>query len=168
MLKSEIDAILKRLAIIKGLKVRRIGRAANLIWIGIEGEGGKEYCLHLQTFFRFCDREKVLITDSDKYHPTAAVSSEQSFDEETFDWDVQGINRFDEWAQAFNEKYFDDLVVEDVRMNTFGDLTILFNHDISLTAYLEVTSDEECWRFFVWHSEDPHLVVTGEHCGGIQ
>lgn len=157
---SERNIIITQLEVIKGAKNIKVGRAANLIWIAFEGINKKNYAIHLQTFFRFCDGQKVLITDSDKYQPTALARVNPKFDAQNFEWDVQGNNLLDQWVSEF-QKILYSLLVETVDINTLGDLEICFNHDITLTVLLDSTSSDECWRFFEWHSKKPHLVITG-------
>lgn len=54
----EINTIKERIDKVKGAKNIRIGRAADLIWIAMQGTDGKDYALHLQTFFDFVMRKR--------------------------------------------------------------------------------------------------------------
>lgn len=157
---SEKNTIIKSIKKIKGAKNIRIGRSVDLIWIAMKGLDGKDYAIHMQTFFRFCSEEKVLITDMDKYQPISSMTEIQDFN-----WDVRGNNLLDMWCYEFNKNLSDDIFIEFVEINDFGDLKIIFSNSITLTVFVDTTSDEECWRFFEWHSDKKHLVITGE---GIQ
>lgn len=161
----ERNIILEQLKKIINADNIKIGRAADLIWIAFHSRDGREYALHLQTFFRFCDSEKVLIADCDKYQPISLIENEPSFLLEKFEWDKRGNNLLDEWIDKYQSNLINKLIVKEVKVNLYGDLEIIFNQNIILTVLIETTSSDECWRFFECHSNKPHLVVTGE---GIQ
>lgn len=158
----EKNIILEQLKKIINADNIKIGRAADLIWIAFHSRDDREYALHLQTFFRFCDSEKVLIADCDKYQPVSFIKEAPSFLPENFEWDKQGNNLFDEWIHKYQSNLISKLAVKEVKVNSYGDLKIIFNKNIILTVLIETTSSEECWRFFEYHSKKPHLVVTGE------
>lgn len=156
----EKNAIIENVNRIVGARNIKIGRAADLVWIAMQGMDGKDYALHLQTFFRVYQGEEALITDMDKYQPISPTK-----DGEDFDWDVIGSNLLDKWCDEFNRNLSPNICVESVEVNHYGDLKICFSHSITLTVFIDTTSDDECWRFFVWRGEEEHLVVTGK---GIQ
>lgn len=156
----EINTIKECIDKVKGAKNIRIGRAADLIWIAMKGIDGEDYALHMQTFFRFCNNEEVLITDMDKYQPISPMT-----ENEDFNWDVQGNNLLDKWCDEFNKYLSDKIIINSIEINNFGDLKICFSNSITLTVFVDTTSDDECWRFFVWRGTERHLVITGR---GIQ
>lgn len=156
----ERKTIKERIDKIIGAEKIRIGRAADLIWIAMKGVDGKDYAIHMQTFFRFCNNEEVLITDMDKYQPISPMT-----DKEDFDWDVKGSNLLDKWCDEFNRNLSDSIIIDSIEINDFGDLKICFSNSITLTVFVDTTSNDECWRFFVWREKERHLVITGR---GIQ
>ncbi|MCM1120816.1 MAG: hypothetical protein NC543_15830 [bacterium] len=141
----EKNAIIENVNRIVGARNIKIGRVVDLIWIAMQGIDGRDYALHLQTFFRFCKDEKVLITDTDKYSPISSTN-----DSEDFHWDVIGSNLLDRWCDEFNRNLSPNICVESVEINNYGDLKICFSHSITLTVFIDTTSDDECWRFFIW------------------
>lgn len=154
---SEQAYITNELQKIKGATHIRIGRAADMIWIALTGTDGKEYAIHLQTFFRFCSEDGVLITDMDKYQPLNEFR-----DNEEFDWDKQGNNLFDQWCNRFNSTYTDTITVKSVEVNNMGDLTVIFDNGIFLDVLIDNTSEDECWRFFEKEAaEENDLIVLG-------
>lgn len=155
----EISFITNRLNVLTGTKVAEINRKYDDIWIEFVDETEKCYVLLMQTLFRFCDTEKVLVTDIDKYKISDSISSDPLFDDEIYDWDVQG-NIFDEWVQNNKPTLLRCLVVKDIKLDISGDLIILFNDDISLTVYLEVTNDKECWRFFEKDADESNDIIV--------
>lgn len=148
--------IFDKLQILLGTRVTNINRNHGDIWFEFADESGKCYILLMQTLFRLCTDEKILITDTDKY------KASDSIDDDAFDWDVQGANIFDKWVISSKNNLLNSLIVKDVGINKFGDLQILFNNNITLTVYLEVTNDNECWRFFEKDCDEKlDLVVLG-------
>lgn len=75
MNKKERDYISERLQILVGTQVTDIQRNHGDIWIDFTDEHGKCYILLMQTLFRLCDKEKILITDTDKYKSFEAEKS---------------------------------------------------------------------------------------------
>lgn len=161
MTQVEINFVNNKLQAIIGARVVEICRNHGDIWIDFVDELDVHYILLMQTLFRFCNNEKILITDTDKYKPSYAELKKSTFDEESFDWDEPGVNKFDEWNGTYSSM-LKKLIVKDVNFSLFGDLTICFQNDVFLVVYLEVTNDEECWRFFEKEADDRgDIVVLG-------
>lgn len=156
MNEKERSYVSEKLQILVGTKVTDINRNHGDIWIDFTNEHGKCYILLMQTLFRLCDKEKILITDTDKY------KGNESENDDLFEWDVCGANIFDQWVTSNKNDLLKRLIVQNVNVTEFGDLVIMFEQDISLTVYLEVTNDTECWRFFEKGSDEKYdLVVLG-------
>lgn len=156
MNKKERSYVSERLQILVGTKVTDINREYGDIWIDFTGEHGKCYILLMQTLFRLCDKEKILITDTDKY------KNPEPEDNGLFEWNVRGANLFDRWLAFHKNELLESLVVQKVEVTEFGDLVILFDRGITLTVYPEVTNGTECWRFFEKDSDEKYdLVVLG-------
>lgn len=156
MNKKERSYVSERLQILVGTKVTDINREYGDIWFDFTGEHGKCYILLMQTLFRLCDKEKILITDTDKY------KNPEPEDNGLFEWNVRGANLFDRWLAFHKNELLESLVVQNVEVTEFGDLVILFDRGITLTVYPEVTNGTECWRFFEKDSDEKYdLVVLG-------
>lgn len=156
MTKKERDYISQRLQILVGTEVTDIRRAHGVIRIDFTDEHGKCYILLMQTLFRLCNKEKILITDTDKYKSFEAEK------DDLFEWDVFGANIFDRWVIANKNDLLKSLIVREVNITEYGDLVILFDKGITLTVYLEVTNDTECWRFFEKGNDEKYdFVVLG-------
>lgn len=157
----EISFIGNKLQQLIGTKVAGVCRNHGDIWIDFVDELEVHYILLMQTLFRFCDNERIFITDNDKYKPSYSELNNPAFNEESFDWDKPGINKFDEWINT-NSSIFKEFIVKEVNLNLFGDLTICFRNDVFLVVYLEVTNDEECWRFFKRDADEKEdIIVSG-------
>lgn len=161
MTQIEINFVNNKLQAIIGARVAGVCRNHGDIWIDFVDELEVHYILLMRTLFRFYDNEKILITDTDKYRPSYGELKNPVFDEESFDWDNPGVNKFDEWNDTYSSM-LKQLVVKEVNFNLFGDLTICFQNDVFLEVYLEVTNDEECWRFFEKEADDRgDIIVLG-------
>ncbi len=154
--------ILEFMDIAKGAQLSKIARAAAMGIVVLTSGDKKEYILHLQCAFRFRTVREVLIANLDMFEPTRAMEEAPSFDWHTFDWDVQGFNRFDEWALLW-KKDGREATVEAIEISDFGDLTIRFSGELILEVFTNNAWDE-CWRFFERRAGE-HLVVTAQ---GIQ
>jgi len=135
------------------------GRAAGIAWV-IFKSGDLEYALHLQCCFRIRDDTEIIVTNLEMFHPSESALSEQSYDPSTFHWDTQGANRYDEWVKSLSPDLTRALTVVDARANSCGDLTILFEQNIILEAFVDCVTDE-CWRLFEASPDSKHLVMLG-------
>ena len=157
MNKKERNYISEKLQILIGTKISDINRNHGDIWIDFADEHGKCYILLMQTLFRLCDNEKILITDTDKYK-----NFESESNNDLFEWDVHGANIFDRWVASNKNDLLNSLTVQKVKITEFGDLVIIFDKSITLTVYFEVTNDTECWRFFEKGNDEKYdLIVLG-------
>ena len=99
-----------------------------------------------------------MVTDTDKYNKLESES-----DDDLFEWDVNGANIFDKWVASNKNDLLNNLIVQKVKITEFGDLVIIFNKSITLTVYLEVTNNTECWRFFEKGNDEKYdLIVLGD------
>ena len=146
-----------------------IGRASNMLIVGV----GKAYnvrdikdnavkksqlALHVQSSWRITNRQKkdIIVASSDFYSPCSLI--EWSND---FEWDVLGNNLFDEKAKewfSINQEIY----VKEHKINSWGDLLLLFSNGDSLEVFVNSSDDSECWRIFGFNSDKEHLVITGE------
>ena len=114
MNKKERNYISEKLQILIGTKISDINRNHGDIWIDFADEHGKCYILLMQTLFRLCDNEKILITDTDKYK-----NFESESNNDLFEWDVHGANIFDKWVASNKNDLLNSLTVQKVKR--FGD-----------------------------------------------
>lgn len=160
---NDIYVIIDRLSVIKNSKIYSMGtEECGDLWIKFIDEFDKIYILLIRTFFRFCNSEKILITDSDKYEPSNLFKSSSSYDEYSYDFRILDSSILHEWLDNNEKKIMINLKVQDIQINTFGDLQLQFDNDISLTVYLETTSHDECWCFFEESTNKIHdFIVYG-------
>lgn len=146
---NEIDIIINKLKPIQNSKIHSIGTEEyGNIWIKFVDEFNKIYILLIQSFFRFCDSQKVLITDLDKYEPSDLFKLSSDYDEYNYNFKTPNSSIIHEWLNNNAEKLLINLKVQHIQMNIFGDLKLQFNNNINLVVYLETTSNNECWYFF--------------------
>ena len=152
--------ILREISVLRNSKLSKVGRAAAMAWFTFLSDEQKEYALHLQCGFRICANGEILTANLDMFEPTEALAESPSFDWETFNWDVQGFNRYDEWTVQYNKDKENNAIVKNVNANTYGDLTIEFSNGITIEVFANAATGE-CWRFFERKS-DKHLVVSAQ------
>lgn len=136
-----------------------IGRAASMGWF-LFVKDNEEYALHVQTSFRVTLDEKILYAGADMFQPSERITVNGEIDLETFEWDIQGNNLYDEKVKLFMEKYAQNLRVNHISINPLGDLSIQLSQKLQIDVFVD-SSTEECWRFLKRHSSEQHLVVGG-------
>lgn len=155
---------------LKGLKLRDAGRAAAMIWlcfgemISITRRGKTEevpeFALHIQCAWRLSTESKIVVASQDLFVP----SSDWTEEDEDFEWDVHGNNRFDERIRDFLNDADEDLFITEVEVDAFGGLKIFLSDRFVLEVFPD-SSDEseysEFWRLFNRRQNSPHLVVSG-------
>lgn len=152
----EANNKMKKLIGVQGIS---FGRVAAMAWINF-GADDSEYALHLQCSFRIRDKDEILVTNTDMFEPSESALKKPMFDYDTFEWDEQGENRYDEWVKKLNPAYLRSLKVTDAKVNVCGDVTILLEQEIVIDVFVNATV-EECWRLFKIGS-DQHFVMTGD------
>ena len=130
-------------------RLANIGRACDLVWLIFND--GEELPLHLQCAWRLTVGDAFRLASGDVYEQPAG----QEYDED-FDWDVQGKNRFDHAAADLKKEL--PLTVRAVHLSAENDLEIRFDRG-TLRVFAEQPINKEAWRFFVHHSDTPHLVA---------
>lgn len=149
-----------------GEKIYNIGRAAAMCWIHfgypveIEIQGRKrfpgKFALDLDCPWRIRNSNgKLVLGSADMFAP----SSEHEQDED-FDWDIQGNNLFDEKAKYLFSKEI-SIVVTSAELNASNDLTITFSNGLILECFVNLSSQEECWRLFKTEARGGDFIVTG-------
>lgn len=155
------------LSVLSGLRVRKIGRAADMLWIHFGDwreipslRGGTrqvgEWALHVQTSWRFTPRDRILLGVLDLY-AYAEVGSD-------FDWDRDGESRFDRIATALNQSlHDDDIRVSRLACDEVGSITLHLDPDLQFSVFPNFSSDypdKEYWRFFQPATEAHHYIVS--------
>ena len=161
----EIDNYLN---ILVNQPLRRIGRAANMLWIGFgetlmvtDSKGHivekNSISLHVQCAWRMVDRENktILFASSDIYAPNSSTEWTSEFD-----WDIQGINLFDEKSKIWIDSNA-RIYIKDFKFNMWGDLLLFLSNGNILDIYVNNSTDKECWRLFEYKSGKDHFVVNG-------
>ncbi|MDC0706514.1 hypothetical protein [Priestia sp. AB] len=119
-----------------------------------------EYALDIQCSWRIIKDNKILVGSRDFYSPRTGWNQEN----DDFDWDVQGNNRFDERIESFIENTKEHVAVERVKPDEVGGLKIFLSQGYLLEVFPDTSEDDEYsefWRFFNRRENSPHFVVTG-------
>ena len=144
-----------------------IGRASNMLWIGI-GEDIKildrkgnavvksPISLHVQSTWRIISKKKeILLASSDFYSPNSSIGWSKNFE-----WDVQGKNLFDEKSKIWLKKVM-PIYIKQYILNSLGDLELILSNEEHIEIYVNSSDDTESWRLLKSHRNEEHLVVTG-------
>jgi len=162
MKQFEKDFILEKMYVLIGKKLVSITRLAATGNICFISSSEKKYFLRPQNGFRIRTNNEILIANLDMFEPTKSMEENPSFNWETYNWDVIGFNQYDEWTSEYNKNKENQVVVEDISISDFGDLTIKCSNDVIIELFINSANGDECWRFFEDDSEENHLVVTGQ------
>lgn len=178
---NDIKIIIQELEKLKGEYLHRITRAGSMVMfqlgefiekdfhsyakgeiISTETKLVPKYALHIDCCFRLSCAGEMIIAKCDLYQPHSKLENKPDFDFEQFDWDVQGSNRFDELIyKYFSEGKPVNFKVKKIEAYKLGDLKIYFENGFLLEAIIDISGNEECWRFFEVGNKDNHLVVNG-------
>lgn len=148
--------------------IRVIGRASNMLWMGIgekverlnyKGEKREisTFSLHVQCMWRILNKEKkeILLASSDFYSPSKNIDNRSNFD-----WEPQGNNLFDkkgqEWLMQESPIY-----IKEYKINVWGDLLLIFTNNDRLEIFISSSNETEGWRILEAEEDKPHLVATG-------
>ena len=161
--KSKLDKLV-------GLNLRYAGRASNLFWLGFgekilvtrreKKEEVAEYALHIQCSWRIAKGYKIVVGSRDFYSPRTGLENEN----EHFEWDIQGNNRFDERIESLIKDINEQMIVERVESDEVGGLKIFLSQGYLLEVFPNTSEDDEYsefWRLFNRKEDSPHFVVTG-------
>lgn len=166
-MKIEIE---NELNILLGLPLEDAGRSGNLVWFSfgkplvIKNRNGTEkkaaeYALNVQCSWRITKENKILVASSDIYMP----SKQWNGVEEEFEWDIQGMNRFDEHIEKLIKNIQSQVFVESIQADNIGGLKIFFTEHFLLELFPdESTEDVEFWRIFIPGNISSHFVVMGK------
>lgn len=164
-----IDPVLikKRLTPILGERVRKIGRAGNMLWLSI----GKEvkyvdpirnttrvvnmYNLNIQTSWKLVSEREIIVGSADLYRPSNGMDPH-----EKWDWDESRDNYFD-WKTLSLNRLFEgqSIKVERIIADQYGSFALLLNNQYQLHVFTDSAEEIEFWRFFDFGSDNPHFVV---------
>ncbi|MCJ7983157.1 hypothetical protein MUB16_01985 [Priestia sp. OVL9] len=135
------EAIRSQIGKLIGLNLQYAGRASNLFWLGFgelisvtrrgKTEELAEYALDIQCSWRIIKDNKILVGSRDFYSPRTGWNEEN----DDFDWDVQGNNRFDERIESFIENTKEHVAVERVEPDEVGGLKIFLSQGYLLEVF---------------------------------
>jgi hypothetical protein len=157
------------LNVLIGKPLTNLGRASNLFWfnfgdfvfkknrLGIERKVG-QFSLHVQCSWRISSNNKIIIAYRDVYTP-----SSQWNEEEEFNWEIVGNNRFDEQAGEINKDSKSSFIVKQISADNLGGVKIHFDNHHVLEVFPDGSNNEdELWRFITNIGDSYHMVVTGK------
>ena len=127
--------------VIIGKNIVDINRVCNMLCIEFQSPKGVCVSLHVQSFFRVSQRNKILISSEDMFR----CNDEREIND--FQWDVPGKSVFDKSIVDYHDLLFNSLVTK-VEQNEIGDCFIFFNNDLVFQIFIDTTETEEKYRLF--------------------
>jgi len=189
MTKKDIKFIKDTLSIIIGQPLRYLGRAGAMVILNfgelieskdiyLGNEKGKlvldesgnavpkrelegRYGIDILCGMRFICGDEIIFAKSDMYLPSEEIANREDFIWDTFKWHKHGNNFFDEIVpKHFFNNSFADYIVKDIKVNKFGDLTIIFENGFALEFFNDGSGYSEAWRFGEINSSKS-LIING-------
>ena len=169
MLSKVSNLIYEHLSVLIGKRMRYIGRAGNLTWLGFGRDTTSrdvhglektfaQFVLHIQCSFRICMSGKKLLGSYDLYEPNSQMAMCSDFN-----WETHGLSLYDEHAQTIRNMLSQKVYkVLEIACNDFCDLTIILSDKMRIEIFSNNSSEAEDWRFFEHGREVPHFIVTGQ------
>ena len=182
MKQKELDNIIKKLMHLKEQPFNEIIRTGAMLSLGFgekiktqsayktnEGVFGvketqkSKYAVHIDCLFRISYNDKILLTKEDMFRPSTMMD-DNNFNEESFNWDMKGNNKFDAEITNIFDLSRQTPLVKSINVTSFGDLCIALSNGYAIEVLIDTNEEEECWRIFeVGNIKAPHVVITG--CG---
>jgi len=165
------------LQVLLNLPLKRIGRAADLLWLQFgesrevpSRKGGTrrvgEWALHIQTPWNFVRDSRIIVGTRDLYYYSEA-SSEFAEQGREFDWQKDGVSRFDRHATTLNQEFeLTPPLVTRILCDSVGTFTLWLGENLTFSVFPNCAStspDFEFWRLFQPAKETPHYVVATDN-----
>jgi hypothetical protein len=152
------------LAVLIGLPLRTIGRAGNLLWLGLgewrevpDHRGGArsvgQWAIHIQCDWGFSKSGSPIVSSADYY---VNFNGSDLGD----NWDVIGANRFDKRAAQLRAAF--EVIpprVVSIECDSVGGFSMHFDDISQLDVNPSEEISEEFWRLFEPGTDGPHFVV---------
>jgi hypothetical protein len=148
-----------------GMPLWSLGRAADLAWFEIgsrrtvKGRKGKEkevgdYALHVQCPWRIRLGNSIEVGRGDIFCAPVGTNEPTPVD---FDW--QKGNRFDRLVLELFQNKSRQFTVQ---AGDAGSVAIELEDGYKLEIFPNDSENDEHWRFFKPHTEEPHFVLSGK------
>ena len=155
----------KKLSVLQKQPLIDIGRASNLLWLSfgekvvtIDRKGNEilrcKYALNVQCSWRLIKDYRIIVASKDIYIPKTGLN------EDIFDWEKYGENRFDEKVSEFKTTMLtSNIFVSKISADEIGGLIVELDLGIKLELFPDDSLEDEFWRFIVFGDKSEHLVV---------
>ncbi|GBF75742.1 hypothetical protein PA598K_04170 [Paenibacillus sp. 598K] len=160
--------IIEGLEQIINLPIARLGRAGNMMWMGlgqvkedfdIWGSVVKtsDFSLNVQSKWRIQKDSKIIVGSGDFYYPERY---DDDFDWSNYDWDTDG-NLFEKISKEFIETNARKVFVDSFSISALYEIEIIFSNGMKLEIFQDgcFERESELWRFFKRNS-NVHIVST--------
>jgi hypothetical protein len=152
------------LAPLKGMRLRFLGRATNMLWIefgnlcevrafkgGLKTVG--QWAIHIQCPWRITKARRIVVAYHDYYYDPKGDALN--------DWDARGKNRFDHIAKTLNSRFKSlPIGILSTSVDDFGGFVMKLAHGYQLEVFPDGSlPDAELWRIFQPNMDKKHFVV---------
>lgn len=180
MNKKQLSIITKALSSLNGEQLQTVMRAGSMADFGFGSFVEKEirrfddkkklvtkivsvprFSLHVDCHFRLSCGNEIILSRGDIFQPSITLLQDADFDFESFNWDVNGNNRYDEIVKKIFQTEPSSIKIKKVTISSLGDIKLYFTNDFLMEISPDISGSEECWRFFETGSEE-HIVVSGQ------
>ena len=139
-----------------------VGKAGMTLWIAFgrtiiakigdqKREERRLYYLHIQSPWRFQEKGKIILASGDMYR---CFDKAQPFD---IGNDCNSI--YDHRVKVINDKLAYGVKVVDVHVAETGDITLLFENQLSFQGFIDDSTEDEYWRFISYEKEESEHIV---------
>ncbi len=122
------------------------------------------YALHVQCAWHLAKAQHLLVASGDLgYKPIDEHEKMRHYEEEPYAWSETDKSLLDERLfHFFQQCEKTPLLVQAIRADDLGGLTIELSSHHILVAFPDDSLDAEYWRFFQIGADLPHFVVTDQ------
>jgi hypothetical protein len=150
-----------------GSKFNNIFRCVDMLCLNLgndiqddEGHVYPEYSFHVQTSWRFVNRNEILLASRDIYLPQNEELDDGSYDyeEQSTQKEITATSSIFDGAMHDFEKHFENATVKSFDISPLGDLRINFTNGVYFETFTPSARKSEEWRFLPPGEED-HFVI---------
>lgn len=152
--------MLNTIKVIEDAKIVDVKRNLNMIMFTFL-KSDKEYYLHIQSFFRLFDEERLVLTSEDLYYPSKRLNKKEK---KRFKWSNPDSTFFDDLILMYKEKLRSSKVTEVLFHNEKNDFKIFLENNIKVEILCVVSNYDnpdlsENFRFFGEDINDIYITV---------
>ena len=156
------DEIMWALSPLVGMRLVRLGRAADVQWFAFASADEGELTLHVQCPWRLVAADEILVGQGDYWRPAAADTPETDYDRAAVGSRWRDVRR----DVAVGWLGVEGAGVESAEVDAFGGFTLRCTRGLRLHVFPDATraphDEVEFWRLFAPGAAGQHFVVSSD------